>query len=350
MTTATATHGRSPRSSCDHGTRTRCSICRRSSSRPPGVQVALTGQTLRRVSDRMAAGGRLMDVLVAGVVLLTLMALLLSVYGSSLTQSREVAILRVLGARRSQIVGVVLLMTLSVVLLGILSGMGVAAALARGAEGILRNDLGLDATVRLLSSRTMLHLGGLAVLLAVVGAQPALAAYRVQAAEALSEIPGAGRAARSQLTQPLQLAVALAVVLWISWAMARHSAEQDARPLESSSATLFEAMATREGEGARPKAITDRLGGAVVVEGYMYALGDPFVVEDFYMVAINPRLPRCPFCYRAPTRRERILVRSSGQRSDLCSSLVRVRGHLRIDEGARDPYVLDLDELEVVIP
>jgi hypothetical protein len=82
----------------------------------------------------------------------------------------------------------------------------------------------------------------------------------------------------------------------------------------------------------------------------MYALGDPYTVKDFYLVGLNPRLPRCPFCYRAPTRRERIRVHSGGRTFDVTPGLVRVTGSFRVTPRGDDPYHLDLEHLEVVLP
>jgi hypothetical protein len=83
--------------------------------------------------------------------------------------------------------------------------------------------------------------------------------------------------------------------------------------------------------------------------GYMYAVGDPFEVERFYLVGQDPRLSHCPFCYRAPTRKERIAVLSPGKPRELVRGPVRIGGVLRVLPDGADPVALALDKFEVVV-
>ncbi len=80
----------------------------------------------------------------------------------------------------------------------------------------------------------------------------------------------------------------------------------------------------------------------------MYAVDEPFEAESFYLVGQNPRLAHCPFCYRAPTRTERILVRSPGKPREITPGPVRVTGVLRAEPGGADPLALDLETFEVL--
>ncbi len=309
--------------------------------RRPGVEVALTGQTLRRIVDRLSWGGRLLQALVAGVVLLTFGALLLSIYGTSLTGVREVAVMRVLGARRAQVLGIALAMVAAVVIAGTVGGVVVGAALGQAAEGLLCGQLGLDAQVTVLTPGVAAALAAMVTLLGTAGLQPALAAYSVEAAEALAEVPGAGGSARQALAWVPRVAFPLVVVAWALWAFSQHDEEIRSLPLDPESVALFAEIAS--GDPELP-AFSD--GAERSIEGYMYALGDPFTVEDFQLVAINPWLPTCPFCYRAPRKGERILVRTGGRTLDVCSGPVRVTGVLGWDDGA----VLDLTAFEVMLP
>lgn len=309
----------------------------------PGVEVALTGQTLRRVSDQLSSGGQLIQVLVSGVVVLTFLSLLLSVYGSSLAQARDIAVMRLLGASRLQVVAVVLLISLTLIAAGTGGGLAIAAVMADGAESILRERMGLEATVVLLSPTALQLLGVMALLLAVAGAQPAFEAYTLSAAQGLSST-GAGRARRAYLRRAMTLLIPLGILVWLQWAMGQHSTEAGVPvPLDADSQALFETLAT---EGAALPVSPDEI---VTVRGWMYAVGDPFEVQDFYLVGLNPHLPRCPFCYRAPTARERIHVHTGGRTLDLASSMVEVEGRLRAGDGP-DPWVLELTSFEVVIP
>ena len=312
------------------------------------LEVALSGQTLRRLADRLAGGSRLVRLLAGGVVLVTFLSLLLSVYGGALAQGRDLAVLRVLGARRSRVVGIVALSTLAVVLGGALGGVGLAAALAGTAERVLRANMGLEATVSLWAGSVPAYLAAGLTVLVLVGLQPALAAYHVQAAEALTETPGSGRAIRSQFRWSLRFLIPLAIFIWAEQAMSRHGSEGFSRPLDESSEAVFAALGAWTG-GPAPASLAALDGQPLTLQGYMYALGDPWEVRDFYLVALDPRLPRCPFCYRAPTRHERLLVRTGGRSVEVAVDLVEVRGLVALMPDERDQVALDLDTLTVVV-
>jgi putative ABC transport system permease protein len=307
----------------------------------PGIEVALTGQTLRRIADRLSWGGRLLQALVAGVVLLTFGALLLSIYGTSLTGVREVAVMRVLGARRVQVLGIALTMVAAVVATGTAGGVVLGSVLGEAAEGLLRGQMGLEAQVTVFTPGVALALAAMAALLGTAGLQPALAAYSVEAVEALAEVPGAGGSARRALAWVPRVVLPLVVVAWGLWAFSQHDEEIRSLPLDPESLALFTQLASGEPD------LPEFSGGqSRAIEGYMYALGDPFTIEDFQLVAINPWLPTCPFCYRAPRKGERILVRTGGRTLDVCSGPVRVTGVLGWDDGA----VLDMTSFEVMLP
>ena len=315
----------------------------------PGVQVALTGQTLRRVSDQLVTGGQLLRILVTGVVLITLLSLFLSFYNTALSQTRDVGVMRVLGARRFHVVGVVLLVNGLVILIGTLGALAVAELVGGTAERLLRHEAGIEASVTLLSPSTWKYLLVSAVLLGAVGSQPALAAYNVQAADALVELPGSGHSTGAFLRWSLRVVAPLGVILFLFVALSQHDQEVDGAPVDPESAAVFAALASWSG-GETPEVLSALDGRELVIQGYMYALGDPFTVQDFYLVAINPRLPRCPFCYRAPTKRERIRARTGGRAVDLCSGLVTISGTFRFDPTAPDPYQIEMTALDVVIP
>ena len=314
----------------------------------PGVQVALTGQTLRRISDQLAAGGRLLRVMVGGVLAITLLALVLAVYGSALSQAREVAVMRMLGARRGQVMVVMGLISMAVVAAGMIAGVGGGALLAWIAEGILRGQLGLEAEVSLASGPVLGSLATVTALLSLAGIQPAVAAYTVPAAEALAD-PAGGRATRIYLGWSTRVLVALIVAAWGLQALSTHGGEVVSIPIDEPSRALFVALAGWN-DGAPPPPIETFDGQPVAVQGYMYALGDPYTVEDFFLIAVNPRLPRCPFCYRSPGKTERIGVRSGGRSLDLLPGPVTVTGTLRADLSADDPLSIDLDDLDAILP
>ncbi len=312
------------------------------------LEVALSGQTLRRVVDRLAGGSRLLRLLVGGVVLITFLSLLISVYGASLAQARDIAALRVMGARRLEVLGIVAMATALVVIAGIGGSLVVGSTLAGVAEAVLRDELGLEISVSLLGGQADAYLAAGLVILVAVGIQPALAAYHLQVAEALGAQAGSGLASRSFLRWSLRFLIPLAIFVWAEQMVAQHGSEGFSRPLDAESSALFDAH-RRWTTGAAPPELASLDGGEVVVEGYMYALGGPWEAEEFYLVALNPRLPRCPFCYRAPTRHERILVQSPGAAVEIAPGLVRISGRLTLEPEGRDQLVLALDTLEVVV-
>jgi len=314
----------------------------------PGLQVALTGQTLRRLSDQLAGGGRLLRMLVSGVVLLSFLSLLMSLYLNGLSLGREVAIMRVLGARRWQVVGIVGLASLLVIAAGVLGALGLGALLCEVAERSLRMELGLDATVALSTGSALVYLGLGCLVLLVAGIQPALAAYHVQAAEAVAAPAGSGLATRSYLRWSLRFLVPLAIFIWAEQMMAGHDSEGVSRPLDPTSTAVFQQAASWTSQ-AVPPALAAVDGQALRLQGYMYALGDPWQVQDFYLVALNPRTPRCPFCYRSPSRHERILVTSQGRSLEVAPGLVTVSGRLHLRAGERDQLELALDTFQVVL-
>ncbi len=312
------------------------------------LEVALSGQTLRRVVDRLAGGSRLLRLLVGGVVLITFLSLLISVYGASLAQARDIAALRVMGARRLEVLGIVAMATALVVIAGIGGSLVVGSTLAGVAEAVLRDELGLEISVSLLGGQAEAYLAAGLVILVAVGIQPALAAYHLQVAEALGAQAGSGLASRSFLRWSLRFLIPLAIFVWAEQMVAQHGTEGFSRPLDAESTALFDAHRGWT-TGAAPPELASLDGTEQRIEGYMYALGDPWETEEFYLVALNPRLPRCPFCYRAPTRHERILVQSPGTPREVAPGLVRISGRLTLLPEGRDQIVVALDTMEVVV-
>lgn len=313
----------------------------------PSYEVALTGQTFRRITDRLSVGNHIVGLLVGGIVLVTFLSLVLSTWSASLAQGREVAILRVMGASRGRVVAVILGVTSAVSLGGMVGGVGLGSLLSRWGQHLLTQDLGLDTRVTLLSPSTLAWLGGALAVLLLVGIQPALAAYHLQAAEALGDA-GAGRSTRSWFRWSLRLVLPLLVFAWAQYSMGRHTGEVPSVPLPSSSREVFQALSSSQ-PGDPPPLLARMDGADVEIHGWIYALGDPYEVRDFFLVGMDPNLPRCPFCYRAPTRQERIQVRGGGRTFEAWPGQVKVRGRFHIQPEGDDPWGMDLEELEVVL-
>lgn len=312
----------------------------------PGLEVALTGQTLRRIADQLSGGTTMLELILTGVLLLTLLSLALSVYGTSAAQARDIVLLRLVGARRLQVVGVVLLVLLAVVLTGIAAGLGVGAALGAVAQQTLRDQMGLEATVVLWSPTTLQLLGVVGLLSALVGVQPALTAYGMSTIEALS---GSPRGRRRWSRRLFQIAVAIGLVVFIQQAIDSRDQPYGAPvPLDLDSQQVFDQLLVWEPDGGSP--LDDRVDDEITIRGWMVALGDPFEVEDFYLVGMDPTLPQCPFCYRSPGAHERLRIDGQSQTHEVTRSMVEVRGMLRRTDDPAHPFTVELSSLEVVIP
>jgi putative ABC transport system permease protein len=310
----------------------------------PHLEVALTGPTLRRVVDQLSGGTRLLSLLVTGIGAVTFLTLALVLFELGRSWTRAVAVLRVMGARRAEVLGLMLAAILALLGLGmgggLLVGWGVGALGAR----YLSASLGLYAEPVFLAPgvlRSLLVFGAILLLTALA---PVFSATRREVVAALRGQAGSRRASRSavpRLLLPAVLFVALNVIL------ARHDAEGISLPPDAPSQALFSTLASWRGAGPPPDALAATSGEPTRLEGYMIAT-DPYTTEDFNLVSQDPRLPRCPFCYRAPTRWERIRVRSP-KPVDVARGLVAVEGRLHLDPEAADPCTLDLSRLEVVL-
>jgi hypothetical protein len=118
--------------------------------------------------------------------------------------------------------------------------------------------------------------------------------------------------------------------------------------VDAASLGTFRDLAAWDPAEPPPPPVANLDGARALLMGYMYLVDSPFEAEEFYLVDQNPRLAHCPFCYRAPTRTERILVRSPGHAREITPGPVRVSGVLRVRPDAVDPLAMDLEEFEVV--
>lgn len=309
-----------------------------------GIQVALTGQTLSRLMEQLSGGGQLISLMVSGIVLMTFLSLLLSIYNTTSSQSKELAVMRVLGATRGQVGFVVFGVTGFLSLSGLLGGIGIAWMSGFLAEKIIRNDLGLDATVTLFTSGVTTWLIAALVVLIIVGIQPAIIAYHSQPAEGLK---GNQKGTVSYLRWTMRFLIPLAVFIWAEQMMALHDDEAVSKPLDPASAQIFTTV-TNWTIGSAPQEVLDLDGKNLEITGYMYTLGDPFVTNEFYLVSINPRLARCPFCYRAPTRHERIKV-VLPQEVDVAPGMIKVTGVMKIQPDESDIYLINGNNFEVIV-
>jgi hypothetical protein len=311
-----------------------------------GLEVAFTAQTLRRIADRLSATGDLVHLLATGVTLLSLLSLAFGVYVFALHGARETAILRLLGAQRKQAALVTAVMGFAVAVASLAGSLLVGAAFSRVAQGALRSEMGFDATVSILSPQSMGLLAWITAGLLGIVLLPTLAIYRSAPLDAVRQ--GRGRRPAGTWGRWIRAALGVLLILGFFQATQRTGAPTVDIPIDASSLATFRDLATWDPAAPPPPAIAALDGSRVVLMGYMYLVDSPFSAREFHLVGQNPRLAHCPFCYRAPTRTERILVRSPGSAREITPGPVRVSGTIRVDADAPDPVALDLDTFEVV--
>lgn len=310
------------------------------------VEVAATAQTLRRIADRLSATGDIVHLLALGVSLLSLLSLALGVYVFALHGSRETAVLRLIGARRGQAAIVTAIMGAIVSFAALIGALLVATAFSGIAEDALRSEMGFDATVSILSPGSLGLLAWTAAGLFGIVLLPTLGVYRSAPLEALRSVRA--RSSRERFGRRLRAAILAILVLAFFQATMREKVATVDIPLDADSRAMFGDLAAWVPPDPVPPSVAERTGMATTLNGFMYVVDSPFEAEEFYLVGQNPRLAHCPFCYRAPTRTERILVRSPGKAREITAGPVRVTGVLRSDPGAADPLVLELQTFEVV--
>jgi putative ABC transport system permease protein len=310
----------------------------------PGVEVALTGQTLRRVVDHVSGGTRLLSLLVIGIGAVTFLTLALGLNDLGRSWTRAVAVLRVMGANRKEVLLLVASAASIMVSTGIAGGLLVGWGIGAAGAGFLSSSLGISAGPVFLApgvGRVILVFGGL-FLLAVL--QPVLSATSKEVAVSLRGQPGnQGRSSRAVL----RLLVPTALFLVINSMMSQHGAKGVSLPPDAPSLKVFSSLVSWRGEGPLPDVLAGMDGGKVRIQGYMVSAA-PYSSVDFNLVSQNPNLPKCPFCYRAPTRWERIRIRAS-RPVDVTKGLVTVEGTFRLNRDGTTPGELEMKRLEVVL-
>jgi putative ABC transport system permease protein len=167
-----------------------------------------------RPASKGALVEQMLDTVVTGMSFIGLLSLLVggfliyNTFATTVTErTREIGLLRALGASRGQIVGLVLaesaLMGLLGAALGVLLGVGMAVALRDMAAGVVRNEL---SGLTLLPEHLALGLGLGVVMALISGLAPALTAARLPVVETLRRRrPGEGTVARWQLVAGIAL-------------------------------------------------------------------------------------------------------------------------------------------------
>ena len=149
------------------------------------AQAAMPVRAIRELFDLFVRPIELVLLLVTAlVVLVSAIGILVSMVGSALERSRDVAVMRALGARRGQVLATVLLEAILLAvgggLVGWLLGHGIVAALGPWITANTGVPVGLLSAAPLAELLLVPFLIGLAILAALL---PALAAYRTDVAK-----------------------------------------------------------------------------------------------------------------------------------------------------------------------
>ncbi len=264
----------------------------------PGAQVALVEETLQRVSRLLGALDEIVAWLSGALTLLVVVLVLSSFYSGVRERTRDLAILRAIGARRGTLVTI----------------LGIEASVIGGAGaalGLLASELLIQlAWVALNRARYAfapqlgqegLRVGALGLLATVVaGLLPALSVYRIDPVRSLAGIHRPwrevlGRRGRTILTW-LKMTVVLVVIGIVPGATFRPS--PPSRPLSPESLQLFARFEGWDGQGSPPAEIAQLEGKELEVEGYQYVPVEPLRPawrSSFFLVAEDPNKPVEPF-------------------------------------------------------
>lgn len=130
------------------------------------------------------------DVLLLAVAALVIavaaVSILVSIYNSMAERRRSIAIMRALGARRTQILSIVVLEAMTLSLLGGLAGLLLGHLLVAGAGGLLAERAGIAVSAWAVRPEEFLVLIGVVLLGGLAGVVPAIRAYRTDIADGLS--------------------------------------------------------------------------------------------------------------------------------------------------------------------
>ncbi|HYE62019.1 MAG TPA: ABC transporter permease [Phycisphaerales bacterium] len=144
---------------------------------PGGVTVAQPKQELDKVWSIVGNVDRIIIAIAAAVLLSSGIAIMLALYNSMEQRRRQIAVLRVLGASRGRVLGLVLTESAVIGLLGAAAGVVLAAVGALVAATIMKREVGLTIDPTLQPVALILVAIGTIVLACLAGLVPALAAY-----------------------------------------------------------------------------------------------------------------------------------------------------------------------------
>lgn len=150
-----------------------------------GLRVAAPGEEVRGLFRIVSNVDRILVALATAVLLSSGIAIMLALYNSMEQRRRQVAILRVLGASRARVFGLVLTESALIGLIGAALGIALGAGGTALAAGVLRARVGLAIAPTPALEWMVILLAGATLLAALAGVVPAIMAYRTSVSRSL---------------------------------------------------------------------------------------------------------------------------------------------------------------------
>ncbi len=154
----------------------------------PDAQVAVPAKEIPRLMEMVGSAQQVLQVVSYLVLVVAATAILVALYNTMHERRREIAIMRALGARRAQILRVILQEAALVSLVGGALGVVACHAAAFGLHGVVEVVAGVAVDWSAFSLVELWLILGVALLGGLAGALPALKGSRTQVAENLGPI------------------------------------------------------------------------------------------------------------------------------------------------------------------
>ena len=154
----------------------------------PDTQAVIPSSVLLAIFNLLSLAEEVLKMILAIIAIVVLLYLFVSMYSTTLQRSREIATMRALGARRLTILGIVLLESCTITVIGGILGIVASYAIIRLGAQIIAERGGLALNPPLFTPLQPMVLAGVVVLGTLAGMVPAIMAYRTEVAENLAPL------------------------------------------------------------------------------------------------------------------------------------------------------------------
>jgi putative ABC transport system permease protein len=154
----------------------------------PETQAVLPSAVLLTIFNMMAVAQETLTIILVIVGIIVLLYVFVAMYSATLERRREVATMRALGARRATVLGIVLVESCTLAVIGGAGGILAGYGIAHLAASVLAARTGLVLHPSLFDPAQPVILAVVIVLGTVAGLLPAVLAYRTEVAENLAPL------------------------------------------------------------------------------------------------------------------------------------------------------------------